>query len=155
MLTELTANRTTREITQAEPHKVAVEVHLLLYRRLKDTATHDAKRTLNGLPTRIALIERAWIEAFSQKGFPNWRTSFSYCCQMLGEDPLEERSNALREIERAWRKALVDWGRRRWQKGLEEIEGMEAEENPHWNMRRAIQEELPIEWQRKAVKDGR
>ena len=145
MLTQVTAARNTREITQCETRKTEVQVQLLLYRRLKDTAVHDAKRTLNGLPTKIALLERSWLEAYSQEGFPGWRTSFQYCCLMLGEDAGEERAKALKEVSRAWHKALIDWGRKRWQKSLEEVCRMEAEESPAWSLRRAIQDELPLE----------
>jgi hypothetical protein len=144
MLTQVTAARTTRELTNSGTRKTPVEVHLLLYRRLKDTAIHDAKRSLNGLPTRIALLERAWVEQYSQPGWPGWETSFQNCCLMLNEDPSEERVKALKEIDRVWRKSLVDWGRKRWQKALEEIETLKAGESPAWCVGRSIQDELPL-----------
>jgi hypothetical protein len=145
MLTQITATRNTREISHSQVHTAPIEVELLLYRRLKDTAIHEAKRTVNGLPTRLALLERAWIEQFAQKGSMGWQTSFNHCCLMLHEDANEERAKALREISRVWRKSLIDWGMKRWQKLLEEIELMKAEDSPAWSAGRAIQDELPLE----------
>jgi hypothetical protein len=145
MLTGITAARTTREIVAAAPPRTIVEVQLLLFRRIKDTAIHEAKKTRDGLPTPTALLERAWIEQHSQPGMEGWETSFGNCCRMLREDENEERIKALAEIGRAWRKALGDWGRRRWQEQLEQIERMKAEANPAWARGRAIQNELPLD----------
>jgi hypothetical protein len=145
MLTAVTAARTSRDIEVAAPRRTVVEVQLLLFRRLKDTAIHEAKRTRDGLPTRLALLERAWIEEYSAPGSPNWQTSFANCCKMLDEDAGEERSKALREIERAWRKAVTDWARKRTQQRMEVIAELKAQENPAWSARRALQDELPLE----------
>lgn len=145
MLTQVTAARTTREIEVAAPHRTVVEVQLLLFRRLKDTAIHEAKKTRDGLPTPTALLERAWIEQYTMPGSPGWETSFANCCKMLQEDENEERSKALDEINRTWRKNLLDWGRRKWQGRLEHIAELKAQENPEWSRRRAVQDELPLE----------
>lgn len=142
MLTEVTAARTTRSIEVAEPRRMKAEPALLFFRRLKDLAVHEAKQTRNGLPTRTALLGRAWIEHHSEPTNPDWKTSFANCCRMLGEDENEERIQALKEIRRAWQKALADWGRKRWQAGLEEIELLMAEGNPAWAARVGVQGEL-------------
>jgi hypothetical protein len=145
VLTQVTAARTTRDIEVAGPRRTIVEVQLLLFRRLKDTAIHEAKKTRDGLPTHIAMLERAWVEEFSAPGMPGWQTSFANCCKMLGEDAHEERTKALDEINRAWRKAVMDWARRKWQGKLEYIAELKAQENPAWSARRAVQDELPLE----------
>jgi hypothetical protein len=144
MLTEVTAASTNRDIVQGDRRKEAVECTLLFYRRMKESGIHEAKRTVNGLPTKMALLDRAWVEEFSQKGWPNWKTSFEHCCLMLREDAAEERAKAVKDIDRAWRKALVDWGRKRALRALEEMAQLQAEQNPEWAKRRAIQEDLPL-----------
>lgn len=145
MLTQVTAARTTRSIEVAEPQRRTVEVPLLLFRRLKDQAIYEAKKTREGLPTSEALLERAWIEQPSSPGWQGWETSFENCCRMLREDPAEERGKAMASIDRAWRKALLDWGRKKWQARLEWIAELKAQDNPAWAARRAIQDELPLE----------
>lgn len=145
MLTQVTAQRSQRTMQTDRPARRVVEVSLLLFRRLKDQAIYEAKRTRDGLPTASALLERAWIEQFSQPGWDGWETSFSNCCRMLGEDVNEERDKAVREINRVWRKALIDWGRRKWQTRLEQIEVMKSGDNPALAAHRGVQQELTFE----------
>jgi hypothetical protein len=144
MLTQVTAARTTRSIEVAEVRRINAEPALLFFRRTKDLAIHEAKQTKNGLPTRIALLGRAWVEHHSQPEHGDWPTSFANCCRMLGEDAGSERAKAVKDIDRAWRKALSDWARKQWQRGLEEIETMMAEGNPAWAARVGVQNELPL-----------
>lgn len=143
-LTQVTAQRSMRSIDSAQPRRLTAEVPLLLFRRLKDQAIYEAKKTKNGIPITSALLERAWIEQHVSPTSPNHETSFGNCCRMLGEDESAERIKALKEIDRHWHKALIDWGRKQWQTKLEAIETMKAEDNPAWAARRAIQSELPL-----------
>jgi hypothetical protein len=147
MLTGVTAAATqnTRVIKVDQSARPSAEVALLFFRRLKDQAIYEAKRTRDGLPTKCALLERSWVEQFTQPGWPGWKTSFANCCLMLGEDVNEERAKALKEIDRTWRKALVDWGRRKWQYQLEQIENMVAGDNPALTAHRGVQGELPLD----------
>lgn len=145
MLTQITAARTSRSIETAKTVRRTAEVSLLFFRRLKDQAINEAKRTRDGLPVKNALLERAWIEQYSAPGCVGWETSFANCCKMLGEDAEEERTKAIKDIDRAWRKALVDWGRRCWQQSLAKIEELKAGDNPTLAARRGVQEELPLE----------
>lgn len=144
MLTQVTAARRTREIEIDAPQRTEAEVALLLFRRLIATALHEAKKTRDGLPTTAALLERAWFEEHTPVESHGYMTSFAHCCRMLGMDESEERARALKEISRQWHKALVDWGRKKWQEKLEAIETLKAEDNPAWAARRAIQNELPL-----------
>lgn len=144
MLTEVTAARRTREIEVDAPRRTEAEVALLLFRRLIATALHEAKKTRDGLPTNTALLERAWFEEHTPLESHAYLTSFAHCCHMLALNESEERARALKEISRQWHKALVDWGRKRWQEKLEMIETLKAEDNPAWAARRAIQSELPL-----------
>ena len=144
MLTGITATMTNREVQSAAPRKRVVHVPLLLFRRLRDQALHEAKKTHEGMPTRAAMLERTWFEQHCEPKWPGWETSFSNCCLMIGLDENEDRREALRQIDRAWQKALTDWGRRRREEILDELRELKATDNPAWAKRHAIQEDLPI-----------
>lgn len=145
MLAEVTAQRTTSTVENAQRRPEKAEVALLLFRRLIDNCLHEAKRTRDGEPTSTAILERAWFEHHTPEGSEAYLTSFGHCCRMLGLDEREERARVLAEIDRHWRKALMDWGRKRWQERLETVERMKAEENPAWSRGRAVQDELPLD----------
>lgn len=145
MLTQVTAAVSRREVRTSEPRKRMIHVPLLLFRRLKDNAIHEAKKTYQGLPTKTALLERAWIEQHCEPGWLGWETSFSNCCLMLGEEESIARHAALVLIDKHWHKALVDWGRRRRMEMLEEIHLMKASDNPAWSKHHAVQAELPMD----------
>lgn len=144
MLTEITAQRSTRELKNSTRRPETAEVALLLFRRLIDNCLHEAKKTSAGLPTSTAVLERAWFEHHAPEGSEAYLTSFGNCCRMLGLDEREERARILAEIDRHWRKSLLDWGRKQWQQRLEAVERMKAEENPAWARGRAVQDELPL-----------
>ena len=146
MLTEVTALRTqgTSEIRSAAPRKRMVHVPLLLFRRILDTAAHEAKKTHNGEPTKVAVLERTWFEQHCEPGWLGWEASFSNCCLMLEIEESASRRGFLREIDRAWAKALTDWGRRRRNQILEEIMREKAADNPAWAKMNWVQEYLPI-----------
>ena len=144
MLTQVTATMKRREVQNAGPAARTIPIPLLLFRRLLDTALHEAKRTRDGIPTFNAILERAWFEQHVEPGWLGWETSFANCCRMLGEDEEEARRGCLRQINRAWGKALTDWGRKKREEVLAEILELKAADNPAWLKRHAVQEELPL-----------
>src|ERR1700733_5906677 len=144
MLTEVTANMRERAVQTSAPQRTALPVALSFYTRLGETALHCAKRTREGIPTVAALLDGVWFEVHSEPGFLGYEASFANVCKMLGWDERQKRQERLREIDRAWKHALSDYGRKRRELMIAEVMGLEAPNNPGWVRRHAVQEDLPM-----------
>lgn len=84
--------------------KVFLDPVLSYWDRLKKTATQDAKRTRNGMPTGLAILARWWIVEHrpAQSDRDAWATSFEACCSWLGLDVVTEREKLRVQIDAAW-----------------------------------------------------
>ena len=145
MLTGITATMTTREVQTAAQRPTVMPVALSYFRRQDELALHAAKRTRAGLPTPGALLERSWFEMHYEKDWLGWESSFSNVCAMLGWHESDTRRARLDDIDRVWRKSLLDWGRLERDRRMTELLALKIIDNPQWARRHAIQEELPIE----------
>lgn len=81
---------------------------LLFWRRYIDHAVDDAKRTVHGLPSDLAILARWWLS--ENRPTPDqkdeWECSFAAGCGWLNLDVEEERARLLAEIDEALRNAL-------------------------------------------------
>ncbi|HEY1502566.1 MAG TPA: hypothetical protein VGF88_23525 [Acidobacteriaceae bacterium] len=136
---------TTREVQTAAHRPTVVPVALSYYRRQDELALHAAKRTRNGIPTAGALLERSWFEAHSEVGWMGWESSFSNICKMLNWEEAPTRAARIEDIDRVWRKSLLDWGRLERDRRMSELLDLKIIDNPAWARRHAIQEELSLD----------
>jgi hypothetical protein len=61
----------------------------------------EAKKTVDGLPTDLAILARWWIADFqpNEREKDEWERSFACACQWLDLDAAKERKKRLREID--------------------------------------------------------
>lgn len=83
---------------------------LLVWRRLLNHAVDEAKKTMDGLPTDLAILARWWIADLQpqQSDRNEWERSFGCACQWLDIDPGEERRRLVREIDKALKRAWME-----------------------------------------------
>jgi hypothetical protein len=76
---------------------------LLVWRRLLNHAVAEAKKTLEGLPTDLAILARWWIADLqpTRHDHTEWERSFACACHWLDIDATKERKRLVREIDDA------------------------------------------------------
>jgi hypothetical protein len=87
---------------------------LLVWRRLLNHAVDEAKKTIEGLPTDLAILARWWIADLqpTHSDKDEWERSFGCACHWLDIDPAVERKRLVREIDAALKKAWIEvWHR--------------------------------------------
>lgn len=95
-----TTNRSLLKSTSSRP-QLKADPPLKFWRLLINTAVHEAKKTLAGIPTDRAIAARWWLEEHRPKESDKaaWRTSFACACSWLGLDAEVERKRLIGEIE--------------------------------------------------------
>jgi hypothetical protein len=90
--------------------KLKADPRLLMWRRLIDHAVSDACRTRAGVPTDIALLQRAWLEAKPPRTDKHeWQCSFECACGWLSIDDVEgERTRLLAKVDATIQAAALD-----------------------------------------------
>jgi hypothetical protein len=85
-----------KEQLQADPR-------LLLWRRMIEFSVAEAKKTLDGLPTDLAILARWWVAEFQPKETDKdeWERSFECACHWLELDVVKERRRLVMEIDAA------------------------------------------------------
>jgi hypothetical protein len=70
----------------------------------------EAKKTIDGLPTDLAILARWWIADLQpqQSDRHEWERSFSCACHWLDIDAVLERKRLVREIDVALKKAWME-----------------------------------------------
>jgi hypothetical protein len=87
---------------------------LLVWRRLLNHAVHEAKKTIDGLPTDLAILARWWIADLqpTQDDSCEWERSFACACHWLQIDAVVERKRLVREIDAALKATWMEvWHR--------------------------------------------
>lgn len=74
---------------------------LLFWRRLLDHAIAEAKKTVDSLPSDLAILARWWISDLRprESDKDNWERSFDCACHWLDLDTEAERKRILAEID--------------------------------------------------------
>jgi hypothetical protein len=112
MRVQTDAARTDRSLGQAAaPRQLRKDPQLLLWRRLLEHTTADAKRTKYGLPTDVAILARWWVAENRpfERDKAKWETSFDCACHWLDLDPKEERKKRLGDIDEALHAAYQNY----------------------------------------------
>ena len=98
-----TANTRDRSFIQARGsrNKLRTDKPLLLWRRMIEFATAEAKKTEDGMPTDLAILARWWIADFQPKEADKqeWERSFACACNWLDLDAGKERKKRLHAID--------------------------------------------------------
>jgi len=87
---------------------------LLVWRRLLNHAVAEAKKTIDGLPTDLAILARWWIADLqpTEKESNEWERSFACACHWLHIDAVVERKRLVREIDAALKQVWMEvWQR--------------------------------------------
>ena len=110
---KIDAAKTNRSLVSQAPSsrpQLQANPHLLLWRKLIDSAVHDAKKTFAGIPTDRAIAARWWLEEFKPKQSERneWERSFECACGWLGLDPAQERLRLLEDIDHELQIAYAD-----------------------------------------------
>ena len=74
---------------------------LLFWRRLIAHSVDEAKKTIDGLPTELAILARWWIADYqpARTSKDEWERSFACACEWLDEDPIKYRKALVQEID--------------------------------------------------------
>jgi hypothetical protein len=97
-----TARSRDRSLNQARGTRtLRSDPQLLLWRRMIEFSVAEAKKTVDGLPTDLAILARWWIADFqpNEREKDEWERSFACACQWLDLDAAKERKKRLREID--------------------------------------------------------
>jgi hypothetical protein len=86
-----------------------VDLTLLFWRRLINSAVADACRTLYGAPTDNAIMARYWIDEMQphQTESAGWSVSFECACGWLSLDVATERARLVGLVDDAWMAAAA------------------------------------------------
>lgn len=98
------AARTDRSLSQVPAaKKLRRDPELAYWRRLIASASADARKTRNGIPTDMAILARWWIESNRPQKSDRiaWSTSFECACDWLSLDPAETRKKMLAQVDQA------------------------------------------------------
>lgn len=105
------ANRSDRSYSQpAALLSLRADPPLLVWRRLLNHAVDEAKKTIDGLPTDLAILARWWIADLqpTESQQDEWERSFGCACHWLDIDPDAERRRLVREIDKALKAAWIE-----------------------------------------------
>jgi hypothetical protein len=83
---------------------------LLVWRRLLNHAVDEAKKTIDGLPTDLAILARWWISDLQpdRSDRDDWERSFACACHWLDLDAVSERKRLVREIDAVLKQAWME-----------------------------------------------
>ena len=83
---------------------------LLFWTRMITHSVDEAKKTIDGLPTELAILARWWIADFQPRETEkdDWERSFACACQWMDKNVVSFRKQLLQEIDQTLMDRFVE-----------------------------------------------